>query len=93
MIIHQPEHDPATPSIRQSERVQIHRQVSQWQAQGLVVLWQVDMQLRQAPLAHHRGQVGEIGYGRSPCLLTHGTLRGGTSDAVAFEGQQNHLLA
>ena len=31
--------------------------------------------------------------GRSACLLTHGAMRGGTSDAVAFEGQQNHLLA
>ena len=31
--------------------------------------------------------------GSSACLLTHGMLRGGTSDAVAWEGQQNHLLA
>ena len=31
--------------------------------------------------------------GRSASLLSHGTLRGGTSDAVAFEAQQNHLLA
>jgi hypothetical protein len=29
----------------------------------LGVLWQVDMQLRQAPFAHHRGQVGDVGYG------------------------------
>ena len=32
--------------------------------------------------------------GRSACLLTHGVIRGGTSDAVAFEGQhKHHLLA
>ena len=30
--------------------------------------------------------------GRSACLLTHGGTCGGTSDAVAFELQQNHLL-
>ena len=29
-MIHQPESDPATPSIRQSERQQIHRQVTQY---------------------------------------------------------------
>ena len=31
--------------------------------------------------------------GRSACLLTHGAMCGGTSDVVAFEAQQNHLLA
>ena len=32
--------------------------------------------------------------GRSACLLTYGAMRGGTSDAVAFEGQhKHHLLA
>ena len=36
---------------------------------------------------------GTSAMGRSAYLLTHGTLRGGTSDAVAFELQQNHLLA
>ena len=32
--------------------------------------------------------------GRSACLLPHGMLRGGTSDAVAFKAQhKHHLLA
>ena len=31
--------------------------------------------------------------GRSACTLTHGILRGGTSDAVTFEAEKNHLLA
>ena len=31
--------------------------------------------------------------GRSACLLSHGVVCGGTSDAVAFDAQQNHLLA
>jgi hypothetical protein len=33
-MIHQPESDPATPALRQGERVQIHRQVNTWLAAG-----------------------------------------------------------
>ena len=63
-------------------------------AAGLGSCVVVDMQLKQAPFAHHRGQLGDVGYGpQRTCLLSHGAMRGGTSDVVAFEAQQSHLFA
>ena len=40
---------------------------------------------RQAPMRTTGVRWGKSAMGRSACLLAHGTLRGGTSDAVAWE--------
>ena len=53
----------------------------------------VDMRLNKTLSRTPGARWGKSAMGRSACLLPHGTLRGGTSDAATFEAQQNHLLA
>ena len=48
---------------------------------------------RQAPMRTAGVGWGKSAMGSSACLLSHGGTCGGTSDAVVFEAEKNHLLA